>query len=504
MPLSLALGPELRGKFTGGGAAPTPQSKWTGGGSTNNFSDAANWNVAPIAGSDLIFAGTTRLTPNNDMSAGTVFGGITFDNTAGAFVIGGNSIANLMSIVNNSSNSQQLNFPMTITGNLQVDTETQDIKVTNVISGVGRVTKSGPSYTLHLYSTNTYSGGTHLDEGEIKAYTDNVLGSGVLATADATTLSSGGGSDNRFDCNVVLTGTLNITCYFGGGGDYGFYGVVSGSGLINIIADGNGRRVAFHNTNTWTGGITSGVGNQYQRGTIEVYKEKGFGTGPISWNQNGGEIHILNGAGYYTLANNFITPSGAILAFYINAATFDINGTISGAGALTMYGSGTVNVLGDVTVSGTITTPSNGLQVAFNGASTLGPVVNSSLAFQAAGTVASMVNTAPVNPSYISPGIDSLANVGTIAVTGSLSFDSGCTLSLGTNGSTTHSKMTAGGAVTLGGVTVSFDGALNAGTYTVISSTGAMTGTVVQGTAPTGRTWVSLTVVGSDLVAVVA
>lgn len=501
MPLSLALGPELRGKFSQLGPAPTPQSKWTGGGSTNNFSDAANWDVAPIVGSDLIFAGTTRLTPNNDATAGTVFGSVTFDNTAGAFVIGGNSIANISSIINNSSNSQQLNFPMTIAGNLNIDTETQDIKIVGVVSGAGRITKSGPSYTLHLYSTNTYSGGSNLDEGEIKAYTDNVLGSGVLATANGTTLSSGGGSDNRFDCNVVLTGTLNITCYFGGGGDYGFYGVVSGSGLINVIADGNGRRVAFRNTNTWTGGITSGVGNQFQRGTIEVYKENGFGTGPISWNQNGGEVHIFNGAGYYTLANNFITPSGAILTFYI-AATLDINGTISGAGALTMYGSGTVNVLGDVTVSGTITTPSNGLQVAFNGASTLGPVVNSSLAFQAAGTVASMVNTAPINPYYIFPGIDSLANVGIIAVTGSLSFDSGCILYLVTNGGTTHSKMTAGGAVTLGGVTVTFDGALNAGTYTVINGASAMTGTATQGAPPTGRTWVSLMVVGNNLVAV--
>lgn len=502
MPLSLALGPEIRGKFSQLGPAPTPQSKWTGGGSSNNFSDAANWDVAPIVGSDLIFAGTTRLTPNNDATAGTVFGSVTFDNTAGAFVIGGNSIANLMAIINNSSNSQQLNFPMTIASNLQVDTETQDIKIVGVVSGAGRVTKSGPSYTMRMYSTNTYSGGTTLDEGTIAANADNILGTGTLTTADGTTLSSTNGANNRFDCAIVLNGTLNIPAYFGGGGDYQFWGVVSGSGSINVLADGNGRRLEFHAVNTFTGGITLGVGNQYTRGKIEAFNNNAFGTGPISWNQNGAYIGIYNGGvGQYTIPNAITIPSGAKAA--INLTTLvDFTGVISGSGSLDVIdaaGGGICIFHQDMTLGGAVSVLGGNIQVAFNGNVTCGAFTSTAFDTQVTGSVASADFS---GTAHMNVGIDSLANIGTLNVSGNAVFNSANEITEYVSGGTAHSQIIVGGTCALGGMTVNFSGTLNAGTYTIISSTGAMTGTVVQGTAPSGRTWASLMVVGNNLVAV--
>ena len=57
---------------------------WTGNGADDNWSTGANWGgTAPVAGDALVFAGTTRLTPNNDLTASTSFSSITFNAGAG-------------------------------------------------------------------------------------------------------------------------------------------------------------------------------------------------------------------------------------------------------------------------------------------------------------------------------------------------------------------------------------------------------------------------------------
>ena len=62
-------------------AIPSRLFTWNGGsGSTNNWSDAANWgNNAIVTGVSLIFAGSARLSPNNDTNSGTTYGYIQFE-----------------------------------------------------------------------------------------------------------------------------------------------------------------------------------------------------------------------------------------------------------------------------------------------------------------------------------------------------------------------------------------------------------------------------------------
>jgi hypothetical protein len=48
--------------------------------------------VTPVAGDSLVFDGLNNLSPNNDLSAETNFSGITFNTSAGIFLIGGNAI----------------------------------------------------------------------------------------------------------------------------------------------------------------------------------------------------------------------------------------------------------------------------------------------------------------------------------------------------------------------------------------------------------------------------
>ena len=49
----------------------TTTKLWNGGGGDDNWTTAANWvgGVAPVANDDLVFGGSTRLTPTNDFAA---------------------------------------------------------------------------------------------------------------------------------------------------------------------------------------------------------------------------------------------------------------------------------------------------------------------------------------------------------------------------------------------------------------------------------------------------
>src|SRR5690348_7861425 len=60
---------------------------WNGAGANDLWSNATNWGGTALATPvTLTFAGSTRLTPNNDTSVTVT--SVTFSNTAGAFVIG--------------------------------------------------------------------------------------------------------------------------------------------------------------------------------------------------------------------------------------------------------------------------------------------------------------------------------------------------------------------------------------------------------------------------------
>src|SRR4051812_16676795 len=66
---------------------------WDGGGTTNNWNDAGNWPVTapPSDGTaDIVFAGALRLTPNVEAPYSIL--SLSFNNTAGAFNIGGTTL----------------------------------------------------------------------------------------------------------------------------------------------------------------------------------------------------------------------------------------------------------------------------------------------------------------------------------------------------------------------------------------------------------------------------
>src|SRR5437773_1133937 len=116
-----------------GGGGRALAATWNGGGLSDDWTDADNWGgLAPLANDQLFFDGSTRLTPNNNFSAGTIFNNLTFNGGASAFTLGGNSLilpngsdngagtATGGGITNSSPNTQIVNLPLTLSAGKHV------------------------------------------------------------------------------------------------------------------------------------------------------------------------------------------------------------------------------------------------------------------------------------------------------------------------------------------------------------------------------------------------
>jgi hypothetical protein len=96
---------------------PAPAQTWNGGGADNNWSTSQNWSPLGAPANDgtanLIMAGAIRLTSNIDTpwSINT----LTFNNSAGAFTIGGSTLTiGAGGITNQSGSTQTLNVPVVL------------------------------------------------------------------------------------------------------------------------------------------------------------------------------------------------------------------------------------------------------------------------------------------------------------------------------------------------------------------------------------------------------
>jgi len=162
-----------------GAGAPGPDTMaippkiWDGGGANNNLNTANNWgfNETPKEHDALLFAGGTRLTPNNDFTANTQFASLMFSNNAGAFVLGGNALNLGGFITDDSASVETLNLSLDFSYGLNHVGTNRTFTVsapggslvingnlagnTNAYFNSYSVTKAG-SGTLTLNGTNTF------------------------------------------------------------------------------------------------------------------------------------------------------------------------------------------------------------------------------------------------------------------------------------------------------------------------------------------------------------
>jgi autotransporter-associated beta strand protein len=489
---------------------------WDGGGTTDNFTDALNWvgDVAPPftataagTGDDLVFLGTSRLTPFNDTINGnqTAFT-ITFDPTAGPFTIGGNLIVlgsttsstNNGNIINNSTNTAtfaaevrqrtgQINaaagdivfngvFGVGNTGTVNQRASTFTGNFNTYLNGkvtlAGRLTRSGTGTTFITNDTNDYLGETVIGErGVIRISVPNALG----ATSQRTLIQGNTGGGGRLE----LAG-----------------GVTFAAEPVTIEARQAATAELPHivnvsGNNTWTGPITLAAGG-FEYG-IQSAADKLTISGNISSNLTGvrnlhlggaaeGEVTgtigtgmsvIKDGAGTWTLsgANNY---SGTIT---VNAGLLVINGSqttaspavINNGGRLKLTTGGTITGVPSVIVNAGGTFDVSGY------AASGGYALPVSSAIRGSGTVQGPVN---VQFATISPGVGSTP--GTLTINGNVAFNGGgnATLTFAPGASSlinVNGDLSTSTANGVNNVNVLGSG-LAVGTYDLIKYTGALGG----------------------------
>jgi hypothetical protein len=113
---------------------------WDGGGADNFLSTGANWadNTAPLSSlvnTDVVFAGNTRLTPFLGLSFST--NSVTFNNTAGAFSIGGNTLnVGTGGITNNDADTETFTNAVSFGGvaNSTINAASGDLTFTGTVT----------------------------------------------------------------------------------------------------------------------------------------------------------------------------------------------------------------------------------------------------------------------------------------------------------------------------------------------------------------------------------
>ncbi len=279
---------------------------WTGLGTSDNWSDAANWDLGlPVDGDNLTFDGTVRQSNANDLltsvgnivivRAGFAISGaaLTINGTFGS--TGVNSWSIPLTLTATGHLFESLNGTLTISGDLDTAGNTVTFKanygigvdgpilVAGIVSGEGGVTKEGTG-TVTLTRDNTYSGFTTLSKGYLAVSSDNNLGTvpgeptlniklngGYLQASASFTINSN--RLIRITINSTSTGLWadsGVTLTYDG-----VIGAVNTSYTYGLWLDGEGT-IALSGENTYMGNTT--IFALY----VRISNAKALGSGTLS------------------------------------------------------------------------------------------------------------------------------------------------------------------------------------------------------------------------------
>ncbi|HOI73282.1 MAG TPA: autotransporter domain-containing protein [Syntrophales bacterium] len=327
--------------------------------------------------------------------------------------------------------------------------------VDGVLSGTGTLTKTGPG-ELTLSGTNTYTGGTNINEGTVGVSKDESLGdasgalafdggtlkaTGSFATGRSVTLGSGGGTLDTDGHDVTITGDI------------------SGAGSL---AKEDGGRLILTGTNTYTGGTS------INGGTVSVSRDENLGDESGALTFGGGTLDVTSG---FTM-NRSVTLSGGGGTIDTNGNDLTINGDISGTGSLTKEDGGRLVLTGTNTYTG-------------------GTAVNGGIL---QGDAASLQGDITNNSQVIFDQESTGMYAGSMSGTGSLTKDGDGTLVLaGVNTYTGGTSVNRGALAVEGSIT----GDLAVGVSGTLMGNGTITGnTVISGTLAPGNSIGTLTIAG--------
>ncbi|WP_188581654.1 autotransporter domain-containing protein [Azorhizobium oxalatiphilum] len=320
-----------------------------------------------------------------------------------------------------------------------------DTGFAGAISGTGALTVQGWG-TLALTGANSYAGGTTVNNGTLQIAQAGALGTGGLTLSDNATLRASGTFTYGGAVTLVTRerftraeGPLSATVEVDPSQTLTLSGVISGEGALTKTGAG---LLILTGNNTYTGLTT------IDAGTLQI--------------GNGGTTGGIVG----DVVNN------ATLVFN-RSDTYTFTGAITGAGAVTFMGGGTVlfssPYTGAVSVEQSVVT-------LVDGSTTTSPfTVNSGGTIGGSATIGGLtVNAGGTAAPGYSPG--------TITVAGPVTFNSGSVYLVDVTPAGEHDLITATGAVTLSsGASVAVNatpGRYEANsTVTILTTSSTLTGT---------------------------
>lgn len=226
-------------------------------------------------------------------------------------------------------------------GTATIDTDSFDLGLGGVISGIGTLTKTGTG-TLTLSGVNTYSGATWIQDGTLQ-----MGGSGALSNQTSVQISAGA----TFDLNGLtqsvgsLSGTGDVllsgaTLRAGNNNtDTTFSGAISGAGAL--LKDGTGT-LTLNGANLHTG-VTQVLGGRLvvdgsvASPVIVMPGATLAGSGSVGATTVGGTLSPGNSPGTLTINGNLVMGGASTYVAEVQGAVADrvnVTGTASLAGTL--------------------------------------------------------------------------------------------------------------------------------------------------------------------------
>jgi autotransporter-associated beta strand protein len=335
---ALGSSSETIAALNGTGSVTTAAGSLLTIGASNNLTSQFDGVIS--GGGTITKAGTGTLT----LSGTNTFGGAGQTINVNAGILSISSDANLGNTANTltfNGGSLSLTDDVTSARNIimnsaaTINTNENDFTVNGIISGNNALTKDGTG-TMFLNSTNTYSGGTTINNGTIVINNANNLGTNTVTIGPGTLEVATGFTTSR---NIAITDATSSVAV-DAGQNYTVTGVISGAGSLN--KEGTGTLTVSGN-NTFTGETFINAG------TLTALSGGGtaLSTSPAITVNDGGTL-LLGGTDQISNTTPITLAGGTIAKGNFSEGAMK---TV-GLGALTLtsdsfidFGTGTVGVL---------------------------------------------------------------------------------------------------------------------------------------------------------------